>query len=146
MGGNGCAFVVPTGEVYGWGPKPKSQGRWRGGAGSQAGFLVPELELTSSFLLYSSLFFVVLLSLSLCLFRLLPPPLLSLFSHFLLLPLSLTPTPPQSLPLNFYCLLSGSFLIPVFSVQVLTRPLARLWTLLLSYVLHFPETWSAYPG
>ena len=115
-------------EVYGWGPRPNSQGRWRGRAGSQADFQVPELELTSSFLLYSSLFFLVLLPLPW-------PSILLPYPSFLSFPLPLTPAP---CPLIVPAFSLALFLLPSSQFKF-NPPLGRLWTLFLSYVSNFLE-------
>lgn len=95
------------GEIYRWDSRPSSQGSLVGVSDSQVVFLVPELGLSSSFLLYSSFFFNALfLSVSV-----LSNFSLSFLIPFFFFPLSLTLTLFQALFLNSCCLFSGFFLI-----------------------------------
>lgn len=99
----------------------------------QAGFLVPELGLSFSFLFYFSVYFLNA-SFSLCLttFKRIPSFHISFSIPFLLKGILL-----PSLWL---------FLDSIFSTYILTLPLARLWTLPLSCALSFHETYLTYPG
>lgn len=126
VGGNGYvpqSLCYHREEIYRQDPRPSSQGRRRRWSDSQAGFLVPELGL-SSFLLCCSLFILE------CFFlQNSPVSSFSLFFNSLLF-----------VP-EFFSASLWLFLNSVFSIYVLTIPLARLWTLPVSRALSFPVIW-----